>query len=145
MTETYLIPLLLQLAQDPQPQNQPGPAERGTQQPGAPGTQAPAGGTPGQQPQPPCGTDMLLMVPLILLLMYFMVFRPEQRRRKDAQRMMSELKAGDRIVTIGGMHAEVDKVEEHTIVLRVDTLRMKIDKTAIARVVRDEPPRPAGR
>lgn len=141
MQQTFLIPLAVALTQDPQPQNSPAPAEKriGTGEPapaGTSGTQTPAG--PQAAPQQPCGGELMYMLPLFLLLMYFMAIRPEQKRKKEAAAMMGNLRAGDTVVTIGGMHGIVHRVEDRTVVLRVDSVNMTIDKSAIARVQRDD-------
>lgn len=146
MQQTFLIPLAFALTQDPQQQNSPAPAERHGGEPaptGNPGTQTPGGPTP--PPQQPCGGEMLYVVPVMLLLMYFMAIKPEQKRKKQAAQMMAELRAGDTVVTIGGMHGIVDRIEDRTVILRVDTTRVTIDKSAIARVQRDEAARPEGK
>jgi len=82
------------------------------------------------------------MLPLFLLLMYFMAIRPEQKRKKEAAAMMGNLRSGDTVVTIGGMHGIVHLVEDRTVVLRVDSMKITVDKSAIARVQRDETARP---
>jgi preprotein translocase subunit YajC len=118
----------------PPPPPPPGPA--GT--PGTPGTQQPM---PSGQPQQPCGgPEMFLYLPVFLLLMYFMVMRPEQKRRKEQQNLLSSVKQGDRVVTIGGMHGVITKLSEKTVTLRADDVQMTFDRTAIARVERGETP-----
>lgn len=143
MQQTFLIPLAFALTQDPQQQNSPAPAERQGGDPGpagTPGTQTPGG--PPAAPQQPCGGEMLYLVPVMLLLMYFMAIKPEQKRKKQAAQMMAELRSGDTVVTIGGMHGILERIDDRTVVLRVDNTRVTIDKSAIARVQRDETARP---
>jgi preprotein translocase subunit YajC len=66
--------------------------------------------------------------------------RPESKRRKEQQAMLAAVKVGDRVVTLGGMHGVVAALAEKTLTLRVDTVKVTIDRTAIARVERDEAP-----
>ena len=108
--------------------------------PGTAGTQAPGGSGGQAQPQGPCGDGMLYMLPVMLLVMWLMVIRPEQKRRKEQQALLSSIKVGDRIVTAGGMHGVVTKLTDKTVTLRVDTVQMTFDRVAVARVERDEPP-----
>jgi preprotein translocase subunit YajC len=134
-TTPLVIPLALVSTQEPKAPTT-GPAERTAG--GAPGS-----GTAQPQPAPgpsqgPCGMDMMLMLPLLFVVMWFMVLGPERKRKKEAQQMLSSLKAGDRIVSIGGVHGVVHSLEERTITVRVDTIRMVLDRSAIARVLRDE-------
>jgi preprotein translocase subunit YajC len=118
------------------PAGTPTPGPAGT--PGTPGTQHPM---PSGQPQQPCGgPEMFLYLPVFLLLMYFMVMRPEQKRRKEQQNLLSSVKQGDRVVTIGGMHGVITKLSEKTVTLRADDVQMTFDRTAIARVERGETP-----
>ncbi|MGE3175465.1 MAG: preprotein translocase subunit YajC [Planctomycetota bacterium] len=151
-TATILLPFAQPLTQPGQlvlqpqePKSQPtAPTERtdaGTATPTQPGgTAGPQG--PGAPPQA-CGGDMVWMMGLFLVLMWFMVLRPESRRRKETAAMLQALKTGDIVVTIGGMHGRVHSVLEKTIVLTVDEQKMVFDRTAIARVVRDDGATPA--
>lgn len=84
------------------------------------------------------------MMGLFVALMWLMVLRPESKRRKETQAMLSALKQGDTVVTIGGMHGKVAAIAEKTIVLRIDTQMVTFDRSAIARVVRDEAPAQKG-
>ncbi len=106
----------------------------GTQAPGSP--QAPAGG----QPASPCGMDpnMMLMLGLVMFAMWLLVMRPENKRRKQQQEMLAAIKVGDHVVTLGGMHGSVAALTDKTITLRVDTTKMVFDRSAIARVERDD-------
>jgi len=85
-------------------------------------------------------SSMFLFLGLGLALMYFLVMRPEGKRRKEQQAMLSAVKVGDRVVTLGGMHGVVAQLSEKTLTLRVDTVKVTIDRTAIARVERDDAP-----
>ncbi|MEY2716757.1 MAG: hypothetical protein RIT24_3100 [Planctomycetota bacterium] len=105
-------------------------------------TQAPAGdpAAPGQPQglEQMCGSQQFLMIGLFVGLMWLMIVRPESKRRKEMNAMLSALKQGDTVVTIGGMHGKVASIAEKTIVLRVDSQLMTFDRSAVARVVRDE-------
>ena len=68
--------------------------------------------------------------------MWFFIIRPAQKRQKSTANMQSELRRGDRIVTIGGLHGTVDAVDDATIYITVaDGTRMQFERQAIARVV----------
>ncbi len=130
----------LALPQDPPP---PPPTsevpERGAGSAGTATTQEPSGAPQGQPANPCSDPNTLMMFGLFGLLMYFMILRPEQRRRKEMQKMMSALQKGDTVVTSGGLHGEIAAINDKTITLKVDTVRMTFDKSAIVRVDRDEP------
>ncbi|ETP68928.1 preprotein translocase subunit YajC [Planomicrobium chinense] len=81
---------------------------------------------------------LVALSPLILmfLLMWFFIIRPAQKRQKATANMQSELRRGDRVVTIGGLHGQVDAVDDTTVYLTVaDGTRMQFERQAIARVV----------
>lgn len=68
--------------------------------------------------------------------MWFFIIRPAQKRQKATANMQSELRRGDRVVTVGGLHGQVDAVDDATIYLTVaDGTRMQFERQAIARVV----------
>ncbi|OHX54279.1 preprotein translocase subunit YajC [Planococcus salinarum] len=81
---------------------------------------------------------LIALSPLLLMfvLMWFFIIRPAQKRQKTTANMQSELRRGDRIVTIGGLHGTVDAVDDATIYITVaDGTRMQFERQAIARVV----------
>jgi preprotein translocase subunit YajC len=79
------------------------------------------------------GMAMLLMFALIFLVMYFFMIRPQQRREKTRQKMISELKKGDRVVTNSGIIGSVWGIKDNVVVLKVDEdVKLEILKTAVA-------------
>jgi len=62
--------------------------------------------------------SVFLFLPLIAIF-YFMIFRPQQKQRKELQTMLASLKRGDSIVTRGGIEAVVDKVEDKRLRIEV--------------------------
>ncbi|CAI9396858.1 preprotein translocase subunit YajC [Niallia sp. Sow4_A1] len=78
----------------------------------------------------------LLPFILMFVLFYFLLIRPQQKRQRSVRDMQSSLKKGDKIVTIGGMHATIDAIDEGTIVLKSkDGSRLTFDRNAIREVV----------
>lgn len=77
------------------------------------------------------------IIPLILMfvLFYFLLIRPQQKRTKAVQNMQNELKKGDKIVTIGGLHGFVDSIDENKAVIKCgDGSRLTFDRNAIREV-----------
>nr|WP_295969661.1 preprotein translocase subunit YajC [uncultured Bacillus sp.] len=73
---------------------------------------------------------------LMFVLFYFLLIRPQQKRQKAVQQMQNELKKGDKIVTIGGLHGIVDAVDEGMIVIKCgDGSRLTYDRNAVREVV----------
>jgi preprotein translocase subunit YajC len=82
------------------------------------------------------GFTMILMMAGLMGLMYFMMIRPQQKRRKEAERMQSEIAVGDEIVTIGGLHGVVAGYDDDTVTIEAHPeVFLRFARPAIARVV----------
>ncbi|MCY8233618.1 preprotein translocase subunit YajC [Priestia filamentosa] len=72
---------------------------------------------------------------LMFVIFYFLLIRPQQKRQRAVQNMQSELKKGDRIVTIGGLHGSIDAIDENKIVVKsLDGSKLTFDRQAIREV-----------
>jgi len=72
---------------------------------------------------------------LVFVIFYFLIIRPQNKKQKEAQKMIEAVKKGDKVVTIGGVHATVFTVKEKTVILKVDDeTKMEFSKSAIASV-----------
>ena len=78
--------------------------------------------------------SMLLPLVLMIALMYFLMIRPENKRKKQAEEMRNSLKKGDQITTIGGIVGKIVHVTEETIVIETsdDRVRMELAKWAVS-------------
>ena len=77
-------------------------------------------------------------------IFYFLLIRPQQRQKRDRERMLGAVKKGDRVVTSGGLHGTVSGLTEHTVTLRVaDQVRLEFDRSAIGRIVEGQSDRDA--
>jgi preprotein translocase subunit YajC len=73
---------------------------------------------------------------LMFVLFYFLLIRPQQKKQKAVQKMQSDLKKGDKVVTIGGLHGIVDAVDEGNVVIKCgDGSRLTYDRNAIRDIV----------
>jgi len=75
-----------------------------------------------------------MMIPLFLI-MYLLLIRPQRKRQKEHERLLTELKKGDRVVTNSGMYATIFAINEDkgTIVLKLnDEVKVEFLKTSIA-------------
>ncbi|KAB7667307.1 preprotein translocase subunit YajC [Bacillus sp. B1-b2] len=87
--------------------------------------------------------QIMSLLPFILMfvLFYFLLIRPQQKRQKSVRDMQSSLKKGDKVVTIGGLHATIDAIDEGTIVLKSkDNTRLTFDRNAIREVLESSAP-----
>ncbi|SHN09345.1 preprotein translocase subunit YajC [Gracilibacillus kekensis] len=72
---------------------------------------------------------------LMVVIFYFLLIRPQQKKQKQVRQMQSELKKGDKIVTIGGLHATVHAIDEDAIVLSAgDGSKLTYDRSAVREV-----------
>ena len=80
------------------------------------------------------GMTSLLMIVAMIAVFYFLMIRPENKRKKEAEQMRSSVKTGDRIITIGGIVGTVINVKESRIVIEVgaDQVRLELEKWAIS-------------
>lgn len=82
----------------------------------------------------------ILIIVAMVAVMYFLMIRPQQRQRKQHQDMVSQLKKGDEVITIGRLHGTVDEVNtsNRTVVLDCEGIYLTFDLSAIATVVRPD-------
>ena len=91
------------------------------------------------QPQPQ-GSLMGLMVPMILMVVifYFLLIRPQQKKAKEHTKMVDSLKSGDSVVTRGGVVGAVQSVKDTTVSIRSLESKFEVEKHAIERVIADK-------
>jgi preprotein translocase subunit YajC len=85
---------------------------------------------------------MLVTFGLIIVVFYFLVIRPQNRKQKEAKRMLENIRRGDRVLTIGGLQGFVDSVKEDSVILKVDdNVKLKFSKSAVSQVLerKEEP------
>lgn len=82
------------------------------------------------------GVDIvqILMFGGIFIVFYFFMIRPQQKKTKDQKKFREELKKGDTVVTIGGLHGSIASIDaDDTITLEVDRgVKMKFEKSSIS-------------
>ena len=78
----------------------------------------------------------IIMIVAMIAVMYFLMIRPENKRKKEAQAMRESLKKGDVITTIGGIVGKIVMVGEGTIIIETsdDRVRMELTKWAVSTV-----------
>jgi len=96
-------------------------------------THAAAGNSPAPNP-------IMQFVPLIFIfvIFYFLLIRPQQKRQKDHQQLVSSIQTGDGVITNAGIHGVVTNVKERTVIVRVDEgVKIEFDRGAIVTIDRD--------
>ena len=91
--------------------------------------QAPAGG----------GFSNIIFIGAIILVFYFFMVRPQQKKASDQKKFRESLTKGANVITIGGLHGKIIAVEGTTVVLEVDRgTRLTFEKTSIASAASEE-------
>lgn len=84
------------------------------------------------------GYESLIFIVGIFAVLYFLILRPQKKKERQRKEMLSKLRRGDRVVTIGGVHGEVINVKEKEIILLVDSesgATLKVTRSAVHRVI----------
>jgi preprotein translocase subunit YajC len=76
-------------------------------------------------------------LPLVAIIgiFYFLIIRPQSKKQKETQKMLSALKKGDRIVTIGGIHGTIQSVKESTVIVKIDeNTKVEFSRSAVSSI-----------
>ncbi|MCR9250305.1 MAG: preprotein translocase subunit YajC [bacterium] len=74
-----------------------------------------------------------IMIGAMVIIFYLFFIRPQQKKQKDQKNFINEVKKGDPIVTIGGIHGKIYSVDETTVTIELDKgFKMKIEKSSIS-------------
>ena len=83
------------------------------------------------------GGGFMTFLPLvaIIAIFYFLILRPQKKRQQESQKMLSALRKGDRVVTIGGIHGVIQSVKESTVIIKVDeNTKLEFNRSSITSV-----------
>lgn len=79
----------------------------------------------------------IIMFGAIFAIFYFMIIRPQQKRAKEREKLLSNIEKGDKIITSGGVHATIVGLEEKTVLIEIaPNVKIKIERSAIGSVVK---------
>lgn len=77
-----------------------------------------------------------LLLPLMLVAFYFLLIRPQQKRAKEHQNLLSKLSSGDEVVTAGGILGKIIEVGDAFVTVEIaDGVRVKLQKSQITQLV----------
>ena len=95
---------------------------------------------------PAAGGSLLSMLPMIgaiVLIFYFLIIRPQNKRQRESKAMLEALKKGDKVVTAGGIHGQVTAVKESTVTVKVDdSTKIEFSKSSISSVTTEKSAQP---
>ncbi|MGA8654635.1 MAG: preprotein translocase subunit YajC [Chthoniobacterales bacterium] len=105
--------------------------------------QALPAGPPAGSPSPGLLPSLLPFV-FMIVIFYFLLIRPQQRRQKEQQRLLANLKTGDKVVTSSGIHGLIANVKDSTVLLKIaDNVKIEVEKSSVATVSKQtEQPKP---
>jgi len=84
------------------------------------------------------GNFMFIMIAMFVII-YFLMIRPEQKKQKERQKMLSALKKGDKILTIGGIVAVITNVKDNTYIIKTgEGSVLEITKSAVSSVLNSD-------
>ena len=82
------------------------------------------------------GSSMLIMFVAMGLLFWFMIIRPQSRQRRQHQQMLTAVKTGDKVLTVGGIYGLVTNVKDDTLTVKIaDNVKVEVSRSHISRVI----------
>ena len=79
------------------------------------------------------GWDSMIFLVLIVAVFYFFMIRPQLKKTKDQKKYIAELKKGDKIITIGGIHGKIAEINDKTFLIEVEGgNKLRIQREAIS-------------
>lgn len=100
---------------------------------------APPAGTGGAQGAG--GSPITAFMPLILMfiIFYFLLIRPQHKKQKEQQKMLTELQKGDKIITTGGIHGVIVNIKENVLSIKIaDNVKIDINRGNVSVVKREQ-------
>ena len=82
--------------------------------------------------------QQVIMLVMILVVFYFFMIRPQMKKQKELKKFRESLKAGDKVVTIGGIHGKILEVAETTVLISTEGTKIRLEKSAIAQSSEDQ-------
>lgn len=80
-----------------------------------------------------------MMMILIFVVMWLFMIRPQQKKQKELENQRKQMKAGDKVVTAGGIHGKIEKVQDDTMTIEIAKgVSIKIDKSSVFAEVQPE-------
>ncbi|HEY5685395.1 MAG TPA: preprotein translocase subunit YajC [Acidimicrobiia bacterium] len=78
------------------------------------------------------GASSLIFLAVMFAIFYFLFIRPQRKRARQQQELQSEISVGDQVQTIGGIHGRVVSADDDTLVIDIESGRMRIARRAVS-------------
>ena len=86
------------------------------------------------------GMSTMLLFAAMIAVFYFFMIRPQQKKQKEIAKMREAMKAGDRVVTSGGIYGKIKEVNDANFIIEIaDNVRIKVDKASVFAAADDIP------
>ncbi len=82
--------------------------------------------------------QQMVMIGLMIVVFYFFMIRPQTKKQKELKKFRETLKAGDKVVTIGGIHGKILEVNDSTVLINSEGSKIRLEKSAIASSSEDQ-------
>ena len=82
--------------------------------------------------------QQMVMIGLMTVVFYFFMIRPQTKKQKELKKFRETLKAGDKVVTIGGVHGKILEVNDSTVLVNSEGSKIRFEKSAIASSSEDQ-------
>ncbi len=90
----------------------------------------------GQSAPNPLGSIIPLL--LVIVIFYFFMIRPQMKKQKEVKAFRDSIKAGDKVLTVGGIYGRISEVKDQTVLLEIaDGVRIKVDKAGLVKDTTD--------
>ena len=81
----------------------------------------------------PQGDYTIYFLVAIFVIFYFFMIRPQNKKRKQINEMRENLKKGDSIITVGGIHGKILEIKDTTVIVSIDAnTKIKVDKSSVS-------------
>ncbi|MDP4595942.1 MAG: preprotein translocase subunit YajC [Crocinitomicaceae bacterium] len=83
------------------------------------------------------GANQLVMIVLMIGVFYFFMIRPQMKKQKELKKFREGLKAGDKVVTIGGIHGKILEISDATVLIQSEGTKLRLEKSAVSSAMED--------
>ncbi len=82
-------------------------------------------------------SQQLIMIGLMIGVFYFFMIRPQMKKQKELKKFRENMKVGDRVVTIGGIHGKILEIADNTVLVNSEGSKLRFEKSAISQTAAD--------
>lgn len=80
----------------------------------------------------------IIMLVLMVIVFYFFMIRPQMKKQKELKNFRENMKVGDKVVTIGGIHGKILELSDSTVLINSEGSKIRLDKSAISTSASDQ-------